>query len=215
MPLRRPMTSSCCGRPTSTTWTRSTSTDDIWTETADDAPVTADSDEDQPSADDLAMTPIETWDEAIVAEVPADVTDAVKRAIAALERITQETARRAADPAAVGVRRPARAGRRPGAAPFSGFAPPTLDMSAEAIYARMTAQMQADVAVERVDRRSSIAMQPVASRTTRASGPTMTRRRRRRVRRVRRDRSTPRDGGSNERSSALRRLIGSLRRKDR
>ena len=35
--------------------------------------------------DDLAMTPIETWDEPIVAEVPADVADAVKRAIAALE----------------------------------------------------------------------------------------------------------------------------------
>ena len=81
-------------------------------------------------------TPIETWDEEIVAEVPptspmpssgrsprssASPASARRPPILQPRSSTSRTHR---------VRRPA----------FSGFAPPTLDMSAEAIYARMAAE---------------------------------------------------------------------------
>ena len=99
------------------------------------------------STDDLAMTPIETWDEEIVAEVPTEVANAVKRAIAALERITGEV------PVVAPIKQPSEFEEPDAPTPvvaaapaFGGFAPPSLDMSAEAIYARVTAQMEAEIA---------------------------------------------------------------------
>jgi hypothetical protein len=168
------------------------------------------------------MTPIDTVDEEIVADVPTDVANAVKRAIAALERITGEHPVIAPilqpsefeDPHA--VQAPAQV------APFGGFAPPSLDMSAEAIYARATTAMEADAATAVVFGTCSVSqtsedttVEPespdvaaAAGHVAQAGGD---------ANGVFVDEATPEDsdGDSNERSSALRRLIGGLRRKDR
>ena len=110
-------------------------------------------------------------------------------------------------------------------APFGGFAPPSLDMSAEAIYARATAAMEADAAAAVSFDHASV-IQTSDDDVRAGIGPD-----RREVhatpdhatqrpvshRSCSSTTSTPEDSDddSNERSSALRRLIGSLRRKDR
>ena len=160
------------------------------------------------SIDDLTMTPIATFDEEIVAEVPADVADAVRRAIAALEAasvpsptILQPSGFVEVDaaPAVAPFAAPA-----PNASPaFSGFAPPTLETSAEAMYARMAAEQEvvteaADASEPRLP--TSTSPDGVASEVAVDDDDIPA--------------GEPEEGG-NERSSALRRLIGSLRRKDR
>jgi len=77
---------------------------------------------------------------------------------------------------------------------FAGFAPPTMDMSAEVMYAQVEAAAiaHADVAVE--------SPQPSLASTGVASVVFVD--------------DEPSGGSGDERSSALRRLIGSLRRKD-
>ena len=94
------------------------------------------------------MTPIETWDEEIVADVPSRGRRCGEACHRGAGTHHAGTSGRRTDPAAVGVRRRACARRpvRPPRAAFGGFAPPTLDMSAEAIYARAMAQMEADAA---------------------------------------------------------------------
>jgi len=164
------------------------------------------------SIDDLTMTPIATFDEEIVAEVPADVADAVKRAIAALEAASVPS------PTIAPILQPSdflEAGPAPAAAAFaapalgavpafSGFAPPTLETSAEAVYARMAVEQE--VAVEAPDAselRVPTSMSPDGEAFSEVAVD---------------DDGLPAEDaedGGNERSSALRRLIGSLRRKDR
>jgi hypothetical protein len=153
------------------------------------------------SVADLTMTPIATFDEEIVAEVPADVADAVKRAIAALEAASFPA------PTVAPILQPSDFDEPvafPAIAPaptFNGFAPPSLDTSAEAIYARMAAEQE-------VAEAPSDSFEPRLPTT--ASSPEATAE-------VTVDEEGPAepDEGGNERSSALRRLIGSLRRKDR
>jgi hypothetical protein len=194
--------------------------DDLVTEV--EADVVHDDEVEEPQPDgELAMTPIETWDEEIVADVPAQVADAVKRAIAALERITQE------HPVVAPILQPSEfedvhapvLPTAPTATSFAGFAPPTLDMSAEAIYARATAQMEAEaMAAVPFDQTSVIdadtpgdANPDAAQVTPEPAAPAGV------ASVVFVDDEVPVASGddSNERSSALRRLIGSLRRKDR
>ncbi len=179
------------------------------------------------AVEDLTMTPIETFDDEILADVPADVADAVKRAIAALEAASIQA------PTVAPILQPSEF-EEPSVAPVapvpveepelvavpapSGFAPPSLDMSAEAIYARLAAQQ--DAAAERpasIDPLAASAEneQPVESieprlpvETTPTPGVAS-------VVFVDDDDPGEPDHGGNERSSALRRLIGSLRRRDR
>ena len=153
------------------------------------------------SVDDLTMTPIATFDEEIVAEVPADVADAVKRAIAALEAASFPAPTVAPIPQPSDFDEPAAFPATAPAPAFNGFAPPSLDTSAEAIYARMAAEQEAvegqsDSTEPRLPTTASIA-EAAADVSVDDEGP-----------------AEPDEGG-NERSSALRRLIGSLRRKDR
>jgi hypothetical protein len=163
--------------------------------------------EEPQSADDLSMTPIETWDEEVVADVPSEVAAAVKRALAALERITQE------HPIVAPILQPsefddvhAPVVPAPVVAGFAGFAPPTLDMSAEAIYARATTQLEADTSAQPVSFDQSPVIDGSVDELAHVSDGAA----------VVDDETSPRPGDdSNERSSALRRLIGSLRRKDR
>jgi hypothetical protein len=174
-----------------------------------------------------ATTPIETWDEEIVAEVPTEVAAAVKRAIAALERVTGEV------PIVAPIEQPSEFTEpnppipSAAAAPtVGGFAPPSLETSAEALYARATAQLEADTQVDaaadpvgfddtfwdEVPADRTAANDPAGlSMTVEHAAPAG-------VASVMfgDDVAPGHSGGdSNERSSALRRLIGSLRRKDR
>lgn len=151
-------------------------------------------------------------DEEIVAEAPDDVAEAVRRVVATFE--SQSTSTRS-DAGSEAIAAPVAA--------FGGFAPPSLDMSAEAIYARAIAEMQAaasaasaavhSVAMHSVamhsgapvaDAEPSAWIDPVAPATRVGSVVFV----------ERADPGEPGDG-ANERVSALRRLIGSLRRKDR
>ncbi|RLE21062.1 MAG: hypothetical protein DRJ50_09765, partial [Actinobacteria bacterium] len=114
-------------------------------------------------------------------DVPDDVADAVRRAIAAIESAAVETPSIAAiaDPGPGDIGSPA-----PSSSGLGAFPPPSVDTSAEVLYSQWeeaAATAQSDVAATEV-----------------ADGQP----------------SEAGDSG-NERSSALRRLIGSLRRKDR
>ncbi|MET0663911.1 MAG: hypothetical protein ABWZ42_12340 [Ilumatobacteraceae bacterium] len=158
------------------------------------------------SIDDLTMTPIATFDEEIVAEVPADVADAVQRAIAALEAATvpSPTIAPILQPSDLLDADPAPAAATIAAPPpaFSGFAPPTLESSVEALYARMAAEQ--DLVVEAPDaseQRVPTSMSPDGEADAQVAV----------------DDDIPAsegEDGGNERSSALRRLIDSLRRKN-
>jgi hypothetical protein len=139
-----------------------------------------------------------------VAEVPDDVTDAVRRAIAALEIASASTGSITSAPPSPVVTPVIEPEVEPLAATevepvpnpvaaFSGFAPPSLDMSAEAIYARVAA---AEAAANPGGDPGEYAVQ-VASPVAEPH------------------RDPVAEPGPDERSSALRRLIGSLRRKDR
>jgi hypothetical protein len=78
---------------------------------------------------------------------------------------------------------------------FTGFAPPTLDMSAEAIYARMEESAMLEVAPEAVSGEAPALPSPGVASVVFVD-------------------EEPEPEPADERSSALRRLIGSLRRKD-
>lgn len=182
------------------------------------------------TTDELTMTPIETFDVEIVAEVPADVADAVRRALAALEAATtgevpvvpsipqpsefEEPGTFVAAPSAPAV----------AAAPaFAGFAPPSLDMSAEAIYARMVAEHAASYEVpeqaETVSPQApavELAGDPAEPYLPTSGSPSMAPAAGvASVVFVDDEPAEDSQGGPNERKSALRRLIGSLGRKDR
>ena len=132
-------------------------------------------------------------------EVPDDVADAVRRAIAAIESATMGSPSIApigdpaspdpvaSDLAGVGSDLNSSEVAAPKAPPaesaFAGFAPPTQATSAEVMYSQLAAEQQATVA-------------PDATATVDA------------------DADADSGDGPNERESALRRLIGSLRRKD-
>jgi hypothetical protein len=181
------------------------------------------------TADDLSMTPIESFEDEMVADVPADVADAVKRAIAALEAAS------VAAPTVSPIMQPAdfhqaeaapapspivTADAAPAGGPAGGaFAPPSLDMSAEAIYARMAAEQETLVreasfeeapVIEPFDF-AEVDLEPRLPNTVLAGAVPAG------VASVVfvDDETTDDDDGSDDRSSALRRLIGSLRRKDR
>lgn len=153
-------------------------------------------------------------DDAAADEVPDDVADAVRRAIAAIESASVEPSSVPVDgltsdePVVVDtfdteittkvevmappeVVEPAPALEAPTPAGTGGFAPPTMDMRAEVMYA------WADPA----------AVDP-AGQSTEPSLPTPG------VASVIFVDDEPEEGSGNERTSALRRLIGSLRRKD-
>jgi hypothetical protein len=166
-------------------------------------------------------------DEADADEVPDDVAAAVRRAIAAIEMVSGEVpmitpmdvdstpAAVAVDTSDMGTFQPATfdpvtfeptspfdtvvtsqvATVEAAPSGFSGFAPPTMDMRAEVMYARAdeAAIAQADEAVE--------ISQPSLVSTGVASVVFV-------------DDDEPAGGSGDERTSALRRLIGSLRRKD-
>ena len=159
---------------------------------------------------------------AVSDEVPDNVAAAVRRAIAAIESAAAAPALPTLDepivgvPVAAPVAAPAAAeittqfaAVEPGPAPagLGGFAPPTMDMRAEVMYARMEETAAAGEAVSE----SPIELAPEAVGNESISAPT-----------------PPSEGVAsvvfvdeeheseppNERSSALHRLIGSLRRKD-
>jgi len=114
-------------------------------------------------------------------------SQAVQREIAALERITQET------PVVAPIRQPSEFDDRnapvvPAPPAFAGFAPPTIDVSVEAIYARAAAQMEADAAEWDAWEHDGILENAVYASSA---------------------------DDANKRTSTLHRLIGGLRRKDR
>lgn len=159
-------------------------------------------------------------DDAGADEVPDDVAAAVRRAIAAIEMVSGEvpmitpmevdagpespavdasdmgtfepTAFEPVDVDTVVTARVATVEAAPSG--FAGFAPPTMDMSAEVMYAQLeqAAIAQADPVAE--------IPQPSLASTGVASVVFVD--------------DEPSNGSGDERSSALRRLIGSLRRKD-
>jgi hypothetical protein len=149
---------------------------------------------------EFTMPPLELSDEPELADeaVPDDVADAVRRAIAAIE-----SAGIVPTPAGeVTTQLPAVASDDVGAtaasAPSPGFAPPTMATRAEVLYGQMTA----DGAPVDDGRPRLPAVEPkqgVAS-VVFVDEPAAA--------------EEHGSGGDNERSSALRRLIGSLRRKD-
>jgi hypothetical protein len=156
---------------------------------------------------EFTMPPLELSDEPEVAdaEVPDDVADAVRRAIAAIEsagaatselappwettgQLPQITGGDTLADAAAPVTTEARA------AGFGGFAPPTMAMRAEVLYG----QMDADGSL----------VADAGAAVHRAASPSET------MPSVFAEDPADGDSGGDERSSALRRLIGSLRRKD-
>ncbi|MGB9344423.1 MAG: hypothetical protein WCA90_00170 [Ilumatobacteraceae bacterium] len=191
-------------------------------DTSSDAPAFVETDDGELQ---FEIPPLElSDDEAAADEVPDDVASAVRRAIAAIESAagapvlaTVDTPEATVDAASVesaGVPAAAEittqfAAVEGEAAPqgFAGFAPPTMDMRAEVMYAKMEEEAMAEEAMAESpfdappdavgDQAYSEPMQPshgVASVVFLDEEPE----------------SEPAD----ERSSALRRLIGSLRRKD-
>jgi hypothetical protein len=169
-------------------------------------------------------------DPAAADDVPDDVAAAVRRAIAAIEAAAvgsvetevaaaapavasdsptiAELATQASDPA------PSPVVDAPAAPSFGAFAPPTPDMSAEVIYARMAADMvgealaeamptstTTEVPVTAAPEVSQVATPAVATANVATAGVTP-------------DVAATTEG-PDDRTSALRRLIGSLRRKDR
>ena len=130
-------------------------------------------------------------DDARADEVPDDVAAAVRRAIAAIEMVSGEVpviAPHDFDPFEDTIQHPV---IEPTGSSSGGFAPPTMAMRAEVMYAE--AEVAAAAAAEQLDQSSL----PAAD-----------------------DASTvfiddqPSEDAADERTSALRRLIGSLRRKD-
>ncbi len=159
---------------------------------------------------EFSMPPLELSDEPEIAgaEIPDDVADAVRRAIAAIESAS------VAVPAGDDVAAPevttqvpeiadveideefddvAPVAQAPGA-PLGGFAPPTMAMRAEVLYG---------LADDETDLTADTASVPGEALSTGGVASV-----------VFVDDAEASSGGGNERSSALRRLIGSLRRKD-
>ncbi len=139
-------------------------------------------------------------------EVPDEVAEAVRRAIAAIESATSEVP---VINAASAPQLPAADAEivvtGPTAASFGGFAPPTMDMRAEVLYGELEAHYAAEAEAEAAAWSASDvaeAAEPdvhVDGNTTAPDAPPL----------------VETSGGEDERRSALRRLIGSLRRKDR
>lgn len=127
--------------------------------------------------------------------VSDEVADAVRRAIAAIETATTEHVVQGATAPTLDQE------SVPPAASWNSFAPPTMDMRAEVLYGLeetdANAEFGADVDSATSPRESirvDLALSPSVAAAPDAFDD---------------------GGGDNERSSALRRLIGSLRRKDR
>jgi hypothetical protein len=106
----------------------------------------------------------------------------------------------AGEPAAPSADEVANADHVAAAPGFGGFAPPTMATRAEVLYGQMTDDGQI------IDERDTAPRLPPV--TTSASSGVAS------VVFVDEPEEPTADGGDNERSSALRRLIGSLRRKD-
>ena len=158
------------------------------------------------------------------AEVPDEVAEAVRRAIAAIESATSEV------PVITPATQPDGTSIAPPPAPaFTGFAPPTPDMRAEVIYAQLEAELAAEEAAAAAVAAAEMAVEQVAPEFVAAP-----------VEHVHEpalqsmhggaiagepaagvasvvfvDEVEQPAGGDDQRTSALRRLIGSLRRKDR
>jgi hypothetical protein len=156
---------------------------------------------------EFAMPPLASSDEPEFAdtEVPDEVADAVRRAIAAIESASVATSA-FAPPLESTTELPVVAGRILGepvsppasetqADAFGGFAPPTMAMRAEVLYAQIDDDVWAGA-----EARAAVARSASPSSGT----PTV----------FAADLTERNAGGDDERRSALRRLIGSLRRKD-
>jgi hypothetical protein len=152
---------------------------------------------------EIAMPPLASDDEPELAdtEVPDDVADAVRRAIAAIESASVATSA-FAPPLESTSELPVVTGQILGepvsqtqADAFSGFAPPTMAMRAEVLYGQIDDDVWAGA-----DARAAVARSASPSSGT----PTV----------FAADLTERNSGGDDERRSALRRLIGSLRRKD-
>jgi hypothetical protein len=155
---------------------------------------------------EFAMPPLAFGDEtpSVDAGVSDDVAEAVRRAIAAIESASVATSAFAPQPEST-TELPVVEGRILGepASPqasetqtgaFGGFAPPTMAMRAEVLYGQIDELWAGDDARPAVTRSASPSG---GNPTVFAAGP-----------------ADDRSGGDDERRSALRRLIGSLRRKD-
>jgi hypothetical protein len=153
---------------------------------------------------EFTLPPLMLSDEPELADagVPDDVADAVRRAIAAIESVSgpaptlsaPETTAEVLETGDVDIENPAASGstmmQPPGAA-LGGFAPPTMATRAEVLYG--LTEDDSAVAGSTSAGSSSVGW----------AGPVFVG-----------DQPVEGAGGGNERSSALRRLIGSLRRKD-
>jgi hypothetical protein len=138
------------------------------------------------------MPPLESGgDDEASDEVPDDVAAAVRRAIAAIETAAAPPVQPASE---ITTQMPV-VEAEPAPTAFTGFAPPTLDMSAEAIYARMEESAMLEVAPEAVSGEAPALPSPGVASVVFVD-------------------EEPEPEPADERSSALRRLIGSLRRKD-
>jgi hypothetical protein len=155
---------------------------------------------------EFAMPPLALDDETEFAdtEVPDDVAEAVRRAIAAIESASVATSALVQQPEStielpvvedqsLGEPASPQASETPAGA-FGGFAPPTMAMRAEVLYG------QIDDVWTGADTRATVARSASPSSGT----PTV----------FAADLAEGGSGGDDERRSALRRLIGSLRRKD-
>ncbi len=151
--------------------------------------------------------------QAVSDDAPDDVAAAVRRAIAAIESAAAAPALSILDEstvdAPVGV--PAAteittqlAAVEPAPAGLGGFAPPTMDMRAEVMYARMEEAADEVMPESPVDAPDAVGNESISVATLPSQGVASV------VFVDEAHESEP----SNERSSALRRLIGSLRRKD-
>jgi hypothetical protein len=182
---------------------------------ADDDLEFTESDDGEPQ---FSMPPLELGDEPDSADtaVPDDVAEAVRRAIAAIESASVNAPEVApssepsvllgelVEVAVVGepmiskkVASPAPTVQPPAEAPagLGGFAPPTMEMRAEVMYAQMEAEVSSgEAAAVRTESSPSSGVASVVFVDDPAD-------------------DSSEDGGD-ERSSALRRLIGNLRRRD-
>jgi hypothetical protein len=155
---------------------------------------------------EFAMPPLAVDDEApsVDAEVPDDVAEAVRRAITAIESASVATSALVQQPESTtelpvvedqSLGEPASPqASETSVGAFGGFAPPTMAMRAEVLYG------QVDAVWTGADTRATVARSASPSSGT----PTV----------FAADLAEGGSGGDDERRSALRRLIGSLRRKD-
>jgi hypothetical protein len=118
-------------------------------------------------------------------EVPDDVADAVRRAIAAIESAAVDSPSIA--PIADAGPGDVDSSAAPGTTGFDGFAPPSMDSSAEVLYSQWEAAAAASSAES-----GAVSAESHGERSAESI-----------------------EDAGDERSSALRRLIGSLRRKDK